>query len=235
MKLRSAPSLFRTRSLLFSMIAFGLTSLVPLAQGSVITTILPPSGGATLNPGTGVSTPCPGNDSTTVVSFCNILTINETWTGTGPVVTPYAHTSAIPPCPGTFCATDYFVIKTITNKSGQTWGDFTIEIAPGAFFVAGFELPSEFGPVPSLTGGGTPTLTLLTGSELHWDGMNVANNSSFTVTFGMDTCGACFGTWSIDQTASTVPEPAVLVLTGGGLVSLGLLRRRRTRGRRLSV
>ena len=175
MKLRSAPSLFRTRSLLFSMIAFGLTSLVPLAQGSVITTILPPSGGATLISGPGVSTPCPGNDSTNGFSFCNILTINETWTGTGPVATPYAHTNAAPPCPGTLCATDYFVIKTITNLSGQTWSDFTIEISFSGLFIAGFELPSEGGPVPSLTVGGI--LSPPTGSKLHWDGMNVVNNS----------------------------------------------------------
>ena len=58
---------------------------------------------------------------------------------------------------------------------------------------------------------------------------------TFSVTFNMDICAGCGpGTWAIDQQASGVqqgsaPEPGVLLLSGGGLVILGLWRWRRAR------
>jgi hypothetical protein len=119
--------------------------------------------------------------------------------------------------------TEYLVTKVVTNDTGKQWSNFFILQGGGYTF--------DYTILPTITG----SLPLqIDPGGFHWTGMTVPDKSSITVSFYIDVCQACSGNTAILQQA-TVPEPAVLVLTGGGLVSLGLWRRRRTRGRRLSV
>src|ERR1035437_599860 len=201
----------------FSTVALALASLIPLAQGSTITSIAFGSSSIGLSPTSTVSTPCPANDSSTF-SPCNTMNLIETWTSVNSQNFGVAYNES-----GSAGVEDYFVTKTITNNTGQTWGDLTVFIGAGTIdfqipaTVAVFDLgaPGDGLFTPVLTGGsGANTLMTATPNLLHWDNLNVSGSGGIiTIQYGFDTNSGGSGTWQILQRASLVPEPAAVALT----------------------
>ena len=202
----------------YSVAMMGVAASLLLTHGAYGSIISPSSLGGPFNTAfSSVSTPNPGVEGTgsgNTLTFVEDVTVlfSTNWgalfdiSNTGPNNT-----------------TEYLVTKIVKNDTGKQWSNFFILQGGGYTF--------DYTILPTITG----SLPLqIDPGGFHWTGMTVPDKSSITVSFYIDVCQACSGNTAILQQA-TVPEPAVLVLTGGGLVSLGLWRRRRTRDRRLSV
>jgi hypothetical protein len=138
----------------------------------------------------------------------------------------FASFNIVPNSNNTKITTEYLVTKIIVNDSGLDWAKF---------FVSGTNLgPFNFNidySIPPTITGTVSNLLQIDPNGFHWTGLNVPNANVIIVKFYMDVCADCAGGSNIFQQA-TVPEPVPLVLTGGGLVCLGLWRRRRTHGSR---
>ena len=205
----------------YSVAMMGVAASLLLTHGAYGSIIVPPLAGPFNTAFSSVSTPHPGVEGTgsgNTLTFVEGVTVlpppNSNWgaffdiSNTGPNNT-----------------TEYLVTKIVKNDTGKQWSNFFILQGGGYTF--------DYTILPTITGSLSPQIDP-GGLGFHWTGLTVPDTTSITVSFYIDVCATCSGTAVILQQA-TVPEPAVLVLTGGGLVSLGLWRRRRTRGRRLSV
>jgi hypothetical protein len=204
----------------YSVAMMGVAASLLLTHGAYGSIIVPPLGGP-FTTSSIVSTPNPGVEGT---GSGNTLTFVEDVTVLLPTnwgaLFDISHT-------GPNNTTEYLVTKTVTNDTGKQWSNF--------FFLQGGGYIFDYTNPPTITGSlSIPNPLQMDAGGFHWTGLTVPNTHSITVSFYIDVCDVCSGSTAILQQA-TVPEPAVLVLTGGGLVSLGLWRRRRTRGRRLSV
>ena|ERR1035437_3954316 len=218
-----------------SVAILGVATCLWFVQGASGSIIVPPLGGQFFVSGS-VSTPSPGNEDP--VTNLNNLMFNEVVTLTLGIPGPsnWGATFGIDNTIAMGSTTEYRVTKTITNDSGQAWGDFEIFMPNTA--IANIDC-GDYSPTLSVahtvnecvTSGGL-------GTSILFAGMNVPSGvlaaDTITITFNMDICATCSGSWQIVQQASPTPEPAALLLTGSGLVILGLWRRQRARGRKTS-
>jgi hypothetical protein len=170
-----------------------------------------------------VNTPFPGVEGT---SSGNTLTLFEDWTSL-PSSSWFASFNIVPNSNNTKITTEYLVTKIILNDSGLDWANFFVSgrLGPLNFNIDYFMPPTITGSLSA------PNPLQIDPDGFHWSGLNVPNTNAITVKFYMDVCADCAGGSNIFQQA-TAPEPVPLVLTGGGLVCLGLWRRRRTHGSR---
>lgn len=200
------------------------------ASASTITGPISIGGPAT---GSGaVVTPSPGNNNAPGSSSPNFLILSES------VSNLSNYWSANFSLPGTVAAsTEYNVIKTITNNTGQTWGSYFLYIGSGTILMpsaptdTGFPLSFDSDSSITLSGLGTGSQTLgVTGPKyISWDNLSIQPGDTITLTFAIDTCANCNGGWAIQQyaTGSSVPEPGAYALMGSGLLFLGLRLRKR--------
>jgi hypothetical protein len=186
-------------------------------QGASGATAVTPLGGQYFVSGS-VSTPLPGNNNPNSMSQSpNTLTFNEN------VTNIFGNWGASFGLSNSAASTEYFVTKNVTNDSGQNWGTFSIDTFSSAAFDVGVT------KLPTISGNGTSNAAYqqIGSTGFLFSGLNVPNTGTITLTFSIDTCANCSGSTQIAQQASGVPEPAAMALTGCGLVSLGLCRRRR--------
>src|ERR1035438_7458221 len=189
--------------------AFLMLALAPALRGSTITTPIFLNTGAGTVSGS-VNTPVPNNGHIGGVSP-NTLTLNEDinafW---------FSAQFGLSTANGATGSTEYFVTKNVTNDTGSTWTDFTIDVGcgvdGGSSCGGGAPLTLVYDVPPTLT---TPGILSSQNSySMNWSGLNVAPGQSVTLTFSMYTCPACSGSWEIfqDATGAAAPEPAAAVL-----------------------
>lgn len=188
-----------------------------------------------------------GIGSMTFSQVGNTLTINETWTGSGPGVLQLS---------GLDANVNYTIIKNITNNSGGTWTRFANELLdPGfdagidpspqpAFVPAGFSTSNDFDGLSFAQGSpGFPRTSSafstvfsdeLTDARDFIDFSNgsVATGGIFDVTFGLRDNAAANQPFLLFQRPNAssrgeIPEPATCLMWGLGALGLGMARLRR--------
>jgi hypothetical protein len=181
------------------------------------------------------------------------ITIQETWTGSGPGVLQFSDFG--------IDLSNFTVIKEITNNSGTSWNRLANELLDPigqlndqsdvlpypAAVPAGFSTSNDFDGLSFDQGGSIPRVSSIFPSvfadELtdardfldYFGGVAVSGGGVFTVQFGLDVGASenlpflLLQRPNVSSRDDVVPEPATLVLIGSGLIA-GLARRRR-RGR----
>ena len=193
-----------------------------LPAAIIITGPVTGSGAGTISVGT-VTNPSPGNNNDPGQSP-NLFTLVESFTSTG---TLYASFSG----GGTSGSTEYFVTKTITNNTTDTWTSFAIGVGCSGFTRCTFgydPLLMDYDLSPTIDRSGTSLST--TPISLTFSNINLAPTQSMIITFSMDTCTNCGFGWSMFElpgTGPVVPEPATYALTGSAMLGLGYAARRR--------
>ena len=173
-----------------------------------------------------VISPAPNNNDTTEPSP-NILTINKTSTGVGPL-------DFVFPVLASGGTTEYAVSEGDTNNTGTTWTGLTFRLGTGTG--AGF-VPLTAGAMDFDAPNYTPTPTSLDFATLTpspyalgWSGGAVPPDAltGFTYSFGLPDGLTSFTLRGV-PTAAAVPEPSALPLLVGGLalVVLAAARPRR--------
>jgi hypothetical protein len=187
-----------------------------------------------------ISGPLFGSGTVNSFVFGPNVMIGETITGFDPVKGFVLGFDLVFNSPG---SADYFVTKTIQNNTGTLWTDFTIAVGcdpvggtpPGTVpCLPGPSSPMliDFGATPSTTGGGF--LSNSGPTFFTFSGLNVPSPGSITFTFAIDVAAGATGIQNMYQyptgaAASATPEPSTYLLTGAGLLGIGLLHRKRRR------
>ena len=195
-----------------------LTAMACAASAATITSCVTGYGGGGLTVNS-----CSVNN--TLSSFL----INETWNSN-------AQGGAAFDMTGTASVT-YAVTKTILNSTNTTWTSFIILAGAGNI---GNEITTalfDFNPTPAPTISGLnadivsaiPTFDL-TDNLLTWSNLSVKSSDSITLTFSVNNNFTGGPQWQILQQPVGAPECSATLLSGAGLVLVGLLRRRRLGG-----
>lgn len=191
-----------------------LTAMACAASAATITSCVTGNGGGGLN-----------------VNSCSVnntsFLIDETWNIN-------AQGGALFGMAGTASVT-YDVTKTIKNSTNTTWGSFIILAGAGNI---GNEIPTtlfDFNPSapPTISGSfsdvGAAT-DVLTQNLLTWSNLSVKSGDSITLKFSVNNNFTGGSQWQILQQPVPTPECSATLLSGAGLVLVGLLRRRRLGG-----
>lgn len=183
----------------------------------------------------------PGNSGITGFSASisgNIITLNETWGGSGPGSILFSG----------FTSSNYTVVKNITNASGSSWSSFANELLPAGAPVNGQPafIPAGYRPSPNTDGlsfdqgGSIPRTSSFFASQfadelggrdyLDFSNGTWAANAVGVISFGLDSLGSG-GDFLLfqrpNELTSVIPVPAALPLLLSGLGLFGWLSRRR--------
>ncbi len=209
---------------------FLLAALAASLPASILQTPYQNSGGGTLTSAT-ITNPSPNNNNPNSTGQSpNLFTIVESIAS---IPGPFSIGFAINP---SSASTEYFVTKTITNASLVAWTSFTVGVGCGGGSVTGLTQCSGFDPLlmdydiaPTNSIGGA-SLSSMGPISFTFSNFNLAPNSAMTITFSVDTCAQCTGSWAIAEfPGSAVPEPSTYALTGSAMLGLGYAARRRRR------
>lgn len=200
---------------------FLLAALAASLPASILQSPVPGGGSGTLTSAT-ITNPSPNNNNPNSTSQSpNLFSIVESIFG------PFAISFAVNP---SSASTEYFVTKTITNTSLVAWTSFTVGVGcnDGLTQCSGFDpllMDYDIAPTNSIGGASLSTMGPI---SFTFSNFNLAPSSTMTITFSMDTCAQCTGSWLLQEIpGSGVPEPATYALTGTAMLGLGYAARRR--------